>query len=264
MQRARLLMRRSHRAAMFWKLSCKLLAALSGVLPADELWSSWRSRVYLGPLSTRELPSLGPETAAPLQSSAIQQNMFARPTAFLGTTTYRLIDIMWVGYRSNYYSNQRHIREKRVISSLATCTPIDVQRHCLHIQGWKLCQASNQCALEFALFSGCWFLVWLTFRPWNWREYIPPKRRWTSTHYKALYPTAVRTSDGANQIASDRKWVNPGLPATLASWTANSLLLLTATLGCTLSIVLVKFKIIRICFRAQSWKGDRFPFSWPP
>jgi hypothetical protein len=26
----------------------------------------------------------------------------------------------------------------------------------------------------------CWFLAWLTLRPWWWRRYVPPKHRWTS------------------------------------------------------------------------------------
>jgi hypothetical protein len=85
----------------FWKLSCKQSALMSAVLPTDApAFSSLNTR---GPLSTRAVPSLGPVTAAPLQSSAM------RPTAFLESTTYRLIDIMWVGYRPN----QRHVREKK-------------------------------------------------------------------------------------------------------------------------------------------------------
>jgi hypothetical protein len=27
----------------------------------------------------------------------------------------------------------------------------------------------------------CWFLSWITFRHWRWRQYVPPKRKWTST-----------------------------------------------------------------------------------
>jgi hypothetical protein len=48
-----------------------------------------------------------------------------------------------------------------------------------------------------------WFLVWLTLRPWRWKEYVPPKRWWTSIGLHC--PTSQKTVffiKYANQIPS--------------------------------------------------------------
>jgi hypothetical protein len=40
-----------------------------------------------------------------------------------------------------------------------------------------------------------WFLARLILGPWRWRLYIPPKRRWLSTDYTALYPRRWYSSE---------------------------------------------------------------------
>jgi hypothetical protein len=39
---------------------------------------------------------------------------------------------------------------------------------------------SEKHAESTALLDSCWVFVWLTLTPWRWRQYIPPKRRWTT------------------------------------------------------------------------------------
>jgi hypothetical protein len=46
----------------------------------------------------------------------------------------------------------------------------------LNLQGRKASKATNQPDV-------CWFLDWLSFRPWRWRRYVPPKRRVLSELY---------------------------------------------------------------------------------
>jgi hypothetical protein len=36
------------------------------------------------------------------------------------------------------------------------------------------------------LHASCWFLSWLTFWPWRWRQYIPLKRWWTYTRVHGI------------------------------------------------------------------------------
>jgi hypothetical protein len=35
------------------------------------------------------------------------------------------------------------------------------------------------------------FLPWLTLRPWRWKHYVAPKRRWTLRHCTALQPDDI-------------------------------------------------------------------------
>jgi hypothetical protein len=52
--------------------------------------------------------------------------------------------------------------------------PTIIQLHCLHLQDRRM-------RMLYLLPASCWFLAWLTLRPWRWKECVPPKRLWTLT-----------------------------------------------------------------------------------
>jgi hypothetical protein len=70
----------------------------------------------------------------------------------------------------------------------------------------------SSCCLLCLLPASCWFLTWLTLRPWRWRQYVPPKRWLTfiglhgviSQEIRVVLSiaTAVRTSNLTQWITS--------------------------------------------------------------
>jgi hypothetical protein len=57
--------------------------------------------------------------------------------------------------------------------------------------------------LFFHFKSACQFLAWLTFRPWRWRRFIPPKRRLIFTGLMDPCPRAYTT------LRPEKNWISP-------------------------------------------------------
>jgi hypothetical protein len=68
-----------------------------------------------------------------------------------------------------------------VFWDIMLCSPLKVEQHfggtCdLHIQGWRISLARNQCE---AGIKQTWFLDWFILRPRRWRLHVPPKCQFT-------------------------------------------------------------------------------------
>jgi hypothetical protein len=58
--------------------------------------------------------------------------------------------------------------------------PADVsEEHRIHLQGRRISRPRYQSQSSAFHLLSSWYLAWLILRPWRWRRYVPPKRRFT-------------------------------------------------------------------------------------
>jgi hypothetical protein len=75
--------------------------------------------------------------------------------------------------RRQNYSNLN--LKSSIFWGIMPCSPLKVHhfRACrLHLHGWRVSKPSKKLCL---LPASCWFLAWLTFQPWRWRQHVPLK-----------------------------------------------------------------------------------------
>lgn len=51
-----------------------------------------------------------------------------------------------------------------------------------------------------------WLLVWLSLWPWRWRQYVPPKHRWTSASLCYIPEDNILHSDSCENLKSNINW----------------------------------------------------------
>jgi hypothetical protein len=69
--------------------------------------------------------------------------------------------------------------------AITSCSPLKINwrfrgTYRLHLQVWRINQATYQCGTSACHLISHWFLSWVIFRPCRCRRNIPPKRRLTS------------------------------------------------------------------------------------
>jgi hypothetical protein len=85
-------------------------------------------------------------------------------------------------YNSIHFDNIKFNVMSSVFWNKLVCSPLKVNLHfggkCrLHLQGWRISRARNQCESRAEL--SCWFLAQLILRPRRWKQLFPLKRRLT-------------------------------------------------------------------------------------
>jgi hypothetical protein len=70
-----------------------------------------------------------------------------------------------------------------------------------------------------AQFAACWFLVWLTFQPWRWRQHVPPKyQAFSRLHSITTQTTVMLCSHFCGILKSDGRWKVIAAPWFYEKW----------------------------------------------